>query len=264
MSKHQKKKNPPAVSSDDDETATRLLPTPGAVAPGMGAHDGCRCRTCGGRRDPAKFACRGRHFVHRCGKRCAGSSLPREVSPSTATLAAKESANRGRRLPHVRKFVAAGGDWSAFRWRFEAAYKFVLWSEEEALIALPTMLDGDALAMFHSIPADKKKTLQQAFQEMAEVYELPDDRMKKFQHRWWGSSELPLAYRSALMALAVDAYPNVTQELLDPLVMECMLALAWEMDVVLPTCGYEMKTSLWVARCLNAHKNLKRWAQTAA
>ncbi|CAN0339783.1 unnamed protein product [Lampetra fluviatilis] len=25
-----------------------------------------------------------------------------------------------------------------------------------------------------------------------------------------------------------------------------------------------MKTSLWVARCLNAHENLKRWAQMAA
>ncbi|XP_061411280.1 uncharacterized protein LOC133344965 [Lethenteron reissneri] len=125
------------------------------------------------------------------------------------------------------------------------------------------MLDGDALAMFRSIPADKK-TLPQAFQEMAEVYEPPDDRTKKFQHRWWGSSELPLAYRSALMALAVDAYPNVTQELLDPLVMERMLALAWEMDVVLPTCGHEMKTPLWVARCLNAHINLKRWAQMVA
>ncbi|CAM9678230.1 unnamed protein product [Lampetra fluviatilis] len=35
MSKHQQKKNPPAVSSDNDETATQLLLTPGAVAPVM-------------------------------------------------------------------------------------------------------------------------------------------------------------------------------------------------------------------------------------
>ncbi|CAN0105942.1 unnamed protein product [Lampetra planeri] len=35
MSKHHKKKNPPAVSSEDDEMATQLLPTPGAVAPVM-------------------------------------------------------------------------------------------------------------------------------------------------------------------------------------------------------------------------------------
>ncbi|CAM9734769.1 unnamed protein product [Lampetra fluviatilis] len=108
--------------------------------------------------------------------------LLREVSPSIATPTANESADRGRRLPHVREFVAAGSDWSAFRWRFEAAYKSIRWSEEEALITLPTMLDNDALAVFQSIPAEKKKMLTQAFQEMAEVYEPPDDRTRKFQH----------------------------------------------------------------------------------
>ncbi|CAN0339826.1 unnamed protein product [Lampetra fluviatilis] len=121
------------------------------------------------------------------GTSAADSSLPREALPSIATPAAKESTDRSRRLPHVRKFVAAGGDWSAFRWSFEAAYKSVRWSVEEALIALPTMLDDDVLAVFRSIPADKKKTLTQAFQELAEVYEPPDDRMRKFQHRRWGS-----------------------------------------------------------------------------
>ncbi|CAM9571439.1 unnamed protein product [Lampetra planeri] len=66
------------------------------------------------------------------------------------------------------------------------------------------------------------------------------------------------------MALAVYAYPDVKREHLDPLVMERMLVLAREMDVVLPTCAHEVKTSLWAARCLNAHENLKRWAQMAA
>ncbi|CAN0416798.1 unnamed protein product [Lampetra fluviatilis] len=193
-----------------------------------------------------------------------GSSLRREESLDIATLAAKDSADRGRRLPHVREFVAAGGDWSTFRWRFKAAYKLVRWSEEEALIALPTILDDDALAVFRSISPGKKATLTQAFAEMAEVYEPPDDRTRKCQHHRRGSTESPLAYRSALMALAVDAYPNVKREHLDPLVMERMLVLAREMDVVLPTCCHELKTSWWAARCLNAHENLKRWAQMAA
>ncbi|CAN0374162.1 unnamed protein product [Lampetra planeri] len=145
--------------------------------------------------------------------------LPRNGSPDIATPAAKESTDCGPCLPQVREFVATGGDWRAFRWRFEAAYKSVCWSEEEALIALPTILDNDALAIFRSIPPEKKKTLKEAFAHMAEVYKPSDDRTRKFQHHRRGNSELPLAYRSALMALAVNADPNVQQEILDPLVM---------------------------------------------
>ncbi|CAM9785085.1 unnamed protein product [Lampetra fluviatilis] len=208
MSKHQKKKNPPAVSSDDDETATQLLQTLGAVAPVMEPTTGADVApVADGAAEPGQqlrpdepwqrvetqlgtlttvlllvtlvtpIAAGGSPVMDRpgvdvqragdgasegpplvstaailggvetaaislfppslcvtaailttaaeSGASAASSSLPHGVSPSIAKPAAKESVDRGRHLPHVREFVAAGGDWSAFRWRFEATYKSV-------------------------------------------------------------------------------------------------------------------------------------------
>ncbi|CAN0105731.1 unnamed protein product [Lampetra planeri] len=91
-----------------------------------------------------------------------------------ATESGQSGANRTRRLPQVKEFIAAGGDWSTFTWRYEAAFRSVHWMEDAALVALPTVLDDDALAVFRSIPLEKSM-LQGAHAEMAEVYEPPSD-----------------------------------------------------------------------------------------
>ncbi|CAM9874681.1 unnamed protein product [Lampetra planeri] len=113
--------------------------------------------------------------------------------------------------------------------------------ETAAISQFPPTTRVTAAILTTAEESEKKKMLKEAFAEMVEVYELPDDRTRKFQHRRCGSSESPLTYRSALMALAVDAYPDVQEDILDPLVMERMLALAREMGVVLPTCTREFE-----------------------
>ncbi|CAN0018740.1 unnamed protein product [Lampetra fluviatilis] len=94
---------------------------------------------------------------------------------------------------------------------------------EEALDTLPTLLDDVSLAVFRSIPSEKKKTLKAAFAEMADVYEPPSDAQRKFMHHQQGSNESPLAYRGALLALAMAAYPDATPDVLDPLILARML-----------------------------------------
>ncbi|CAM9674336.1 unnamed protein product [Lampetra fluviatilis] len=89
------------------------------------------------------------------------------------------------------ELIATEGDWSAFTWRFEAAFRSVNSTEEEALNALPTALDDDALAALRAIPADKKATLQRAYAEIA-VYKLPSDTRKKFLQWRRVEAEMPL------------------------------------------------------------------------
>ncbi|XP_078467102.1 uncharacterized protein LOC144730286 [Lampetra planeri] len=169
--------------------------------------------------------------------------------------------HRGHRLPQIKEFIA-GGDWSAFMWCFESAFRSVRWTE--ALEALPTLLDDVSLAVFRSIPATKKTTLRDAFTEMAEFYDPPTAATRKFMSRRRGSEESPLAYRGALLALAMAAYPDSSADLLDPLILSRMLELSQELNILLPVCGHEPLTSRWVARCLDAKFNLKRWDQMAA
>ncbi|CAM9804349.1 unnamed protein product [Lampetra planeri] len=144
------------------------------------------------------------------------------------------------------------------------AVRSVHWTEEEALGALPTLLDDVSLGVFRSIPASKKKTLRDALAEMAEFYDPPTSATRKFMSRRRGSEESPLAYRGALMALALAAYPDAMADHLDPLILSCMLELSQELKISLPVCGHEPLTSRWVARCLDAKFNIKRWDQMAA
>ncbi|CAM9481705.1 unnamed protein product [Lampetra planeri] len=171
--------------------------------------------------------------------------------------------HRGHRLPQIKEFIA-GGDWSAFTWRFELAFRSVRWTEAEVLEALPMLLDDVSLAVFRSIPASKKKTLRDAFAEMAEFYDPPTAATRKFMSRRGGSEESPLAYQGALVALAMAAYPDATADHLDPLILSRMLELSQELNISLPVCGHEPLTSRWVARCLDAKFNLKHWDQMAA
>ncbi|CAN0254574.1 unnamed protein product [Lampetra planeri] len=90
---------------------------------------------------------------------------------------------RLRKLPPVREFVAAGGDWAAFTQRFEASFSSVEWTEDEALWALPTALDDDSLAAFQAIPLEKWATLRQAYKKMAAFFDPPFNARRKFLQR---------------------------------------------------------------------------------
>ncbi|CAN0420137.1 unnamed protein product [Lampetra fluviatilis] len=180
--------------------------------------------------------------------------------PQSETPAAR-ACHRRHRLPQIKEFLAGG---SAFTWRFESAFRSVHWTEEEALGALPTLLDDVSLGVFRSIPASKKKTLRDAFAEMAVFYDPPTSATRKCMSHRRGSEESPLAYRGALMALAMAAYPDATADHLDPLILSRMLELSQELNISLPVCGHEPLTSRWVARCLDAKFNIKRWDQMAA
>ncbi|CAM9528892.1 unnamed protein product [Lampetra planeri] len=74
-----------------------------------------------------------------------------------------------KQLPFVREFVAAGGDWTAFQRRFAATRARAGLSDEEALRALPTTLDDDALVAFDSIPPADRATLPQAYTQLAAI-----------------------------------------------------------------------------------------------
>ncbi|CAM9750539.1 unnamed protein product [Lampetra planeri] len=85
------------------------------------------------------------------------SEEPRGEQPVGAAAVGWNGAERSSRLPQVKEFVTAGGDWSAFTWSFEAAFRSLHWSEEEALVALPTVLDDDALVVFRRFLLRKRK-----------------------------------------------------------------------------------------------------------
>ncbi|XP_078477095.1 uncharacterized protein LOC144738063 [Lampetra planeri] len=154
----------------------------------------------------------------------------RETKSETPTAYA---CHRGHRLPQIKEFIA-GGDWSAFTWRFESAFRSVHWTEVEALDALPTLLDDVSLGVFRSITASKKKKLRDAFAEMAEFYNPQMAATRKFMSRRRGPEESPLAYRGALVGLAMAAYPNATANHLDPLILSRMLELSQELNISLP------------------------------
>ncbi|CAM9284692.1 unnamed protein product [Lampetra fluviatilis] len=181
--------------------------------------------------------------------------------PCGAATAECGGGGRSHRLPHIKEFVTAGGDWSAFTWQFESAFRSVWWTGVEALGVLPTVLDDQALAVFRSIPPGKKKTLKDVYAVIAEVYEPPSATQWKLMHRRRGSNESSLAYRGALLALAMTAYHDAKLEIL---ILGKMLELAKNMGVKLPVCGHEPLTFRWAAKCLNAQDNLQHWAQMAA
>ncbi|CAM9098249.1 unnamed protein product, partial [Lampetra planeri] len=157
----------------------------------------------------------------------------RGMRPGEAASAGDGSVRRRNRLPNIKEF-SSGDDWNAFTCRFESIILSVKWTEDEALEALPTLLDDVSLAVFRSILSGRKKTLRDAFAEMAEIYEPSCDAQRKFMHRRRGVNDSPLAYRSALVVLAMAAYPDSTADLLDPLILTKMLELSKEMDISLP------------------------------
>ncbi|CAM9483357.1 unnamed protein product [Lampetra planeri] len=106
------------------------------------------------------------------------------------------------RLPFVKEFTAAGGDWEAFRRHFTANCELAGWTEAEALRVLPTALDDDALATFYAVPPAVRATLLLAFAQMAAIYDPSSNVRHKFTARRRREAETPLAFCSALLSLA--------------------------------------------------------------
>ncbi|XP_075910768.1 uncharacterized protein LOC142906548 [Petromyzon marinus] len=181
----------------------------------------------------------------------------RDTSPAKTDLPPTAlQADRG--FPSVRGFAAAGGDWEFFCLRFSAASELAGWTEEEALRALPLVLDDDALAAFDVIPDDDKATLAQALAQMGAIFASPSMKRHKFAMRRRGEAETPLAYRMALLFLAKSAYPEMGQVGWDVLILEKMLPLARDLQVTLPAMVDDDLTSLQFARCLQAHFHYAR------
>ncbi|CAN0285915.1 unnamed protein product [Lampetra planeri] len=171
--------------------------------------------------------------------------------------------SRSRHLTTVKEF-SVGGDWSAFACRFLAAVRTARWTDAEALEVLPTLLDDESVRFFRSIATDKKATLCGVFQEMADAYEPPDDAHRRFAQRQRAPEESPVAFRGAVLELAMAAYPETPQDLLEPLILGKMLELSRDLGIPMPVCGHEKLTSRMAAKCLDAQFNLRRWKQVTA
>ncbi|CAN0206859.1 unnamed protein product [Lampetra planeri] len=185
------------------------------------------------------------------------------LPPEQPTIEENVKRSRSRHLTTVKEF-SIGGDWSAFACRFLAAVRSARWTDAEALEVLPTLLDDESVRFFRSITADKKKTLCGVFEEMADAYEPPDDAHRRFAQRQRAPEESPVAFRGAVLELAMAAYPETPQDLLEPLILGKMLELSRDLGIPMPVCGHEKLTSRAAAKCLDAQFNLRRWKQVAA
>nr|XP_032809957.1 uncharacterized protein LOC116942319 isoform X1 [Petromyzon marinus]XP_032809968.1 uncharacterized protein LOC116942319 isoform X1 [Petromyzon marinus]XP_032809977.1 uncharacterized protein LOC116942319 isoform X1 [Petromyzon marinus] len=199
-----------------------------------------------------------------------GISAPEVVRPTEgATFALYESAVRDhhrqateqtfqQQLSVLTAFTADAGDWGAFQRRFLAYQEMSGWSDDEALRALPATMDDDALATLVSAPRSRRSTLQAALQLMATVYWPPSVSRHHF-HEWRkGAKEMPLAYRTALLALAKAAFPRMDCEGIDAMVTEKLLVLAQELGIVVLAADDADICSLRVAKNIHNHEVLKR------
>ncbi|CAN0287156.1 unnamed protein product [Lampetra planeri] len=167
-----------------------------------------------------------------------------------------------QRLPPLKEFVGADGDWGGFKRRFIAHQEMANWTDDEALRALPAMLDNDALATLTSAPMEKRATLHLALQLLSAVYGPPSDCRQLFHDRHRGANESPLAFRTALLALAKAAFPRMDEEGVDAMVAEKLLLLADELDVAVLAQDDAEMSSLLVAR--HIHGGLRSLRRKAA
>ncbi|CAM9233577.1 unnamed protein product [Lampetra fluviatilis] len=170
-----------------------------------------------------------------------------KVRSSTAVAALHQ------RLPPLKEFVAEEGDWGGFQRRFLAHQEMAGWSDDEALCALPALLDGDALAALTSASRDKRSTLQMALQLLAGVYGPSAECRQRFYDRQRGAKESPLAYRTSLLALAKTAFPRMDDQGVDAMVTEKILLLADDLDVAIVAQEDVEMGSLQAARLLHAN-----------
>ncbi|CAM9511994.1 unnamed protein product [Lampetra planeri] len=126
------------LQQEDDDGTPRLRPRTSTAAASHAWENG-EARTA---REDASFS-------STCDTALAESDLP-----PTALFPDRELK---KLLPFVREFTAVGGDWQAFHRRFITACRLAEWTEEEALRALPTVLDDEALAALDAIPNKEKE-----------------------------------------------------------------------------------------------------------
>nr|XP_032815937.1 uncharacterized protein LOC116945588 [Petromyzon marinus] len=127
------------------------------------------------------------------------------------------------------------------------------WKDKEALLALPATLDDDALPTLITAPKSARATLQSALRVLATVYGPPSDCRQLFHERRRGQKELPLAYRTALLALAKAAFPRMDCEGVDAMVTEKLLALAQDLQIVVIAADDADMCSLRATRNIHVH-----------
>ncbi|CAN0124272.1 unnamed protein product [Lampetra fluviatilis] len=189
-----------------------------------------------------------------------------QPSPGDSSLqASKANAALQQRLPPLKEFVGAEGDWGGFQRRFIAHQEMARWSDAEALCALPALLDADALAALTSAPREKRSTLPMALQLLAGVYGPSAECRQQFYDRKRGEKESPLAYRTSLLALAKTAFPRMDDDGVDAMVTEKIFLLADDLDIAVVAQEDAEMTSLQAARLLHANLlSLRRKASRAS
>ncbi|CAM9400788.1 unnamed protein product [Lampetra fluviatilis] len=90
-------------------------------------------------------------------------------------------------------------------------------------------------------------------QLLAAVYGPPSDCRQLFYDRQRGAKESPLAYRTALLALAKTAFPRMDEEGVDAMVTEKILLLADELDIVVLAQDDTEMCSLRAVRHIHAN-----------
>ncbi|XP_078718121.1 uncharacterized protein LOC144935402 isoform X1 [Lampetra fluviatilis] len=184
------------------------------------------------------------------------SAVRAEAQPSygdSSLRASMATAALHQRLPPLKEFVGAEGDWGGFQRRFLAHQEMARWSDAEALCALPALLDSDALAALTSAPREKRSTLQMALQLLAGVYGPSAECRQQFYDRQRGAKESPLAYRTSLLALAKTAFPRLDDDGVDAMVTEKILLLADDLDIAVVAQEDTEMSSLQAARLLHAN-----------
>ncbi|CAM9309160.1 unnamed protein product [Lampetra fluviatilis] len=138
------------------------------------------------------------------------------------------------------------------------------WTEEQALMMLPTVMDDLALAVFDRIPPAKRASLQGVDKEMADVFDPPSRARQRYKNRQREASESLLLFRMELLTLAEAAFPRLNEPALDSLVAERLLTMSQKAGVMLPVVEEKVRTSLWVACHLCAYDEMAGSARGVA
>ncbi|CAM9249991.1 unnamed protein product [Lampetra planeri] len=97
---------------------------------------------------------------------------------------------------------------------------------------------------------------------MAAIYDPPLNVHHKFATRRKGEAETPLTFCSERLALAKAAFPRMDHDGIDTLVLERLLALAKDLNTVLP--AIDDLSSLKVAKYIQAQQIFQRHRRLVA
>ncbi|CAN0418602.1 unnamed protein product [Lampetra fluviatilis] len=109
-------------------------------------------------------------------------------------------------------------------------------------------------AILHS----DRATLYMAYAQMAAIFEPLSSARQQFLTRQQEDTEKPLAFSSALLALARAAYTSMDAAARDLLVLERLIFLARELGVALSVADEADVSSLKVAQGIQAHLSLRQ------